>query len=744
MLHQTSQISSHHYCVLPHAVYFILLVFLGYNTTYAQTVIPNEQTVNWSASGIALVPPPALGWVNVLDYGAPNDGSSNCHEAITASIAALNGQAGVVYFPEGDYLLQNTVNLPSGVILRGESAEESRILLDMASSGTHGFTASGGAASSFISLLNAPQKGDTQLQVTNTSSYNVGDYLELLEDNDPVWDTSPISWAANSKGQIVRIAAIEGNNLQLEQAIRINYSLPFNPRVRVLTPAQHIGIECLYLERLADVSTGSGYNIRFTHVANSWVSGIHSNKSVGPHIGLSACTNIEIKNNYLHHAFTYDGSGARGYGVMLFHHTGECLVSNNIFEHLRHSMSLKQGANGNVVSYNYSFDGYRSEFPNGFAADISMHGHYAFANLLEGNTVGLLWIDDYWGPSGPFNTYFRNHLTGFGLFTSSPLSNQQHFVGNDISNPQLLEGLYVIVGDNHIEYGNNHKGTIKPSGTEVLNEASYYLSEAPNFWNSTIAWPNIGYPNAPNSSPIPAQERYNNGQFSLCEERNPPKRFYAQLLLAGAYNTSNNNMTTLLAANNLLPMQQPYQGLPVNYAGGEQLQSLPTNIVDWVLVELRSPAYPYTIIEQRAALVASDGRLVDMDGNDGVAFFEAAASENYRLAVRPRQHLGVLSSQTLSLPNTTPYNFTDTSMVWYGSKQLVAVASGIYALKSGDVNMDGVVSYADYNAIVNDSMFNNGSSLAAYSNADLNLDGLVNNSDLDLFNVYAASIGLIR
>jgi hypothetical protein len=35
-------------------------------------------------------------------------------------------------------------------------------------------------------------------------------------------------------------------------------------------------------------------------------------------------TNIEVRSSYFHDAFTYDGSGTRGYGVTINNHSGHC------------------------------------------------------------------------------------------------------------------------------------------------------------------------------------------------------------------------------------------------------------------------------------------------------------------------------------------------------------------------------------------------------------------------------------
>jgi len=62
-------------------------------------------------------------------------------------------------------------------------------------------------------------------------------------------------------------------------------------------------------------------------------------------------------------------------------------------------MMVKTGSNGNIFSYNYSQEPTRSEPISDFSGDISLHGHYAFANLFEGNKCGVhLW----WNPLGDF------------------------------------------------------------------------------------------------------------------------------------------------------------------------------------------------------------------------------------------------------------------------------------------------------------------------------------------------------
>ena len=57
----------------------------------------------------------------VKDFKACNDGSADATAAIQKALRAASGEGGgVVYMPEGIYLCENTLEIPSGVTLRGE------------------------------------------------------------------------------------------------------------------------------------------------------------------------------------------------------------------------------------------------------------------------------------------------------------------------------------------------------------------------------------------------------------------------------------------------------------------------------------------------------------------------------------------------------------------------------------------------------------------------------------------------
>lgn len=70
------------------------------------------------------LPPPTI---NVQDFGAKGDGMANDTSAINAAIAKAGSGGGVVSFPPGTYLFDETILLPEGVTLRG-AGRDSTIL----------------------------------------------------------------------------------------------------------------------------------------------------------------------------------------------------------------------------------------------------------------------------------------------------------------------------------------------------------------------------------------------------------------------------------------------------------------------------------------------------------------------------------------------------------------------------------------------------------------------------------------
>jgi photosystem II stability/assembly factor-like uncharacterized protein len=127
----------------------------------------------------------------------------------------------------------------------------------------------------------------------------------------------------------------------------------------------------------------------------------------------------------------------------------------------------------------------------------------------------------------------------------------------------------------------------------------------------------------------------------------PLEKVYVDLkvFLEGSYNSSNMNTNI----NGSIPNAQPYNTAPWNYTGIETA-SISSDIVDWVLIELRtgsSPSTATTVVATKAGLLKSDGTIVDSDGFTNLNFNVAAG--NYYIVIYHRNHLPIMSPTAISL-----------------------------------------------------------------------------------------------
>ncbi len=224
-------------------------------------------------------------------------------------------------------------------------------------------------------------------------------------------------------------------------------------------------------------------------------------------------------------------------------------------------------------------------------------------------------------------------------------------------------------------------------------------------------------------------------RFDLNSNEGPPQTVQLQVLLEGAHATSG-TMSTELNTLGLLPSSQPFSGAPWYYGGSEIATIIPANATDWILVEARSQQDPEVLVSQAAALLLSDGTILDpVSLSTGVNMQGLVEGNLYYIAVKARNHLAVYSQEAVQIPNALAVDFTNPVNVTGGTTQLTDVGGGTYALYAGDINSDGVITIADLNAYIGQS-----SLIFNYVDSDLNYDSNVTVSD---FNFYLPNSSII-
>lgn len=220
-------------------------------------------------------------------------------------------------------------------------------------------------------------------------------------------------------------------------------------------------------------------------------------------------------------------------------------------------------------------------------------------------------------------------------------------------------------------------------------------------------------------------------------------------------------MTDALRSAGIVPLTEPFTALGFAHmsSGGETINasvlapSAVENVTDWIFVELRDANNPSVVLQTRCGLITDHGRIVSTDGFSNIAFSKPPG--NYHVAVKHRNHLGVMTQTPLALgTNGAALDLRLTSTPTYGTNAR-ATAFGRAALWSGDVNSNGAIKYTGSGNDRDPILVTVGSTtpnnvVSTYSTRDVNMNGQVkytgsgNDRDPVLVNVGSTTPNNVR
>ena len=179
-----------------------------------------------------------------------------------------------------------------------------------------------------------------------------------------------------------------------------------------------------------------------------------------------------------------------------------------------------------------------------------------------------------------------------------------------------------------------------------------------------------------------------------------------------------------------IPLNQPFNMSPWNYPGSENVSTIPTGTVDWVLVELRDASSPAgatgaTSIARRAGFIMNSGAVVDIDGTSNIEFLVTPTQGLY-VVLWQRNHLGVLSNFALPFSGGVySYDFTSgINQVYGGANGHKEITPGIWGMIGGDASRDGNVDGSDLSPY-----WELETGMPGYLESDFTLDGQSDNKD---------------
>ena len=212
------------------------------------------------------------------------------------------------------------------------------------------------------------------------------------------------------------------------------------------------------------------------------------------------------------------------------------------------------------------------------------------------------------------------------------------------------------------------------------------------------------------------------------------------MFLQGAYDASNGLMRDDLRAAGLIPTSSPYTDTATTEA--TVFDTTGNNaIVDWVWIELRDKADNTAVAGAQSALLQRDGDVVATDGISSLSF--DLDPDDYFVVIKHRNHLGAMSADAMRLDwtSTTSIDFTDSSTATFGAFAQASLTATENGLWTGDANADkeiqSVGNNSEASAISNSILDPDVNPLGIvtqiilniYSNSDINMDGVLSLND---------------
>lgn len=327
-----------------------------------------------------------------------------------------------------------------------------------------------------------------------------------------------------------------------------------------------------------------------------------------------ATSNITVRNNLI-----YDnniaGIAMGGYDTNRGS-TESCKVLNNTL----YNNDTKQEYNGEIW---LQYDVKDSEIKN---------------NIFYCNNQGVLISNPY--------TQNTNNVVNHNLYFSPTGENNSTWVWKD---------------DEYNEFSSYRTGTGNDANGLFDNPMFVDVSTHNFHLQNTSPGNNIGDNTVDaNNFDLDKETRIENGTIDLgCYEYRNTVLLQTKIFLEGCYDASTDQMTINLNSN--IPNTSPYQEDP------RTIDNIPNNIVDWVLVQLRTTV-DGNAVSSKSFILREDGLIVNDDATSGVVTLNVS-EDSYYIIIKHRNHLPVMSKLPVSLNSTSSslYNFTTDSDQFYGT-----------------------------------------------------------------------------
>lgn len=324
-----------------------------------------------------------------------------------------------------------------------------------------------------------------------------------------------------------------------------------------------------------------------------------------------------------------------------------------------------------------------------------MRAHFGLGSADKIDEVRAQWLNSTGGSTRNENVYNDLPTNKFMVFTQGDLNvtanvikaqNFMYLFGNtggavEFTTADADGGSLSILLTNS-DPGGTFSGTsaTSPDGSTITPNAVY----SDRYWtitqsnltgfNSTVYFDANGLSGSPDLDKVVLLKRTNSGsawaplntlrigntlyaenvnsfsEFAIGYQA-PGVLVEVKIFLQGAYDTQIDQMRIDINSN--IPTTSPYA------EDARTVSAIPANVVDWVLVQLRT-TFDGSAVTSKSAFLHKDGRIVNDDASTGVIEMDAASGDYY-IVIKHRNHLAIMSANAVSLDNSTStlYDFTN-------------------------------------------------------------------------------------
>ncbi|NUQ01347.1 MAG: hypothetical protein HUU35_16000, partial [Armatimonadetes bacterium] len=263
--------------------------------------------------------------------------------------------------------------------------------------------------SKYLNLAADGKRGDTTLTLQSVEGLQPGDWITIQGPATERWKKltrNACQWGEYRRNQL-RIERIDGNQITVNQPLRIEFPVIDGSRVWKIDPIRGCGIEDLSIEQTENLWMTT---VLLATANGCWARGVEVIKcGRNPVYGYEA-KNCTIADCVFDDAW-FKGGGGTAYAG--WEHSYDCLMTDTRTAKLRHAPLVQWAASGNVIR--------RSTFID---SDLQWHSGWTNENLFEQCTVVAntgngaygygAWAsppeDTAHGPNGPRNVVYNCDL----------------------------------------------------------------------------------------------------------------------------------------------------------------------------------------------------------------------------------------------------------------------------------------------------------------------------------------------